>query len=530
MVKAWDEFKTIMLKQGKIKDGIVDEHSLLLYIEYNAEREKLTRRGEPIPGTRLGASQLKKLFFGALRIRKEQDASDKTLAGKRPATTFIAWEAIKNRMDEALERVRNGLDETEDAPDIRANTFLAEVTEEQLKKIGYGFLAHRQVRLAVFGHLAWTAQHASGNRGDDFRALKLAELQPYFMQHPTHNMKIFTVLGLQGEEKAGKRGMRTVVNPSYSAFIAHKNPEMCSLGAFAMYQHYLHDEKQLTKTLNIDWLRNSSWRNIRVLHGPKSFATPYNEQNLYNLYCRAYKFAGFSTRLKAHLPRHLLGYRQEEQRVDGTDTAKLGWKRGQTYFDTYAPALPKKAILGGAGFQATELYEPIWQKVLVPPQFLLLVCPMAEEIREKIKESGLANLSGADQYWDMVIKLRPYLFQCGAAIFQKCPKSAIFRLPAFSDPDVINWMKSTFPSDLALLTAHKGSPTDLAQIQNVILQRALENMYGALSAQEKTIRNLSKTIERRTTALSPTQGFSSSAYHRQGMLGRPILCSSNLLS
>ncbi|KAJ7181820.1 hypothetical protein C8R46DRAFT_1210130 [Mycena filopes] len=325
------------------------------------------------------------------------------------------------------------------------------------------------VRLAVFGHLAWTAQHASGNRGDDFRALKLAELQPYFMQHPTHDMKIFTVLGLQGEEKAGKRGMRTVVNPSYSAFIANKNAEMCPLGAFAFYQHYLHDEKEITKTSNVDWLRNSSWRGIRVLHGPKSAAAPYNEQNLYNLYCHAYK----------------------EQRVEGSDTAKLGWKRGQTYFDTYAPALPKKAsqaILGGAGYKATELYEPIWQKVLVPPQFLLLVCPMAEEIRETIKgASGRANLSGADQYWDMIIKLRPYLFQCGAAIFQKCPKSAIFRLSAFSDPDVVNWMKSTFPSDLALLKAHEGSPADLTQIQNVILQRALENMYGALSAQEKTI-------------------------------------------
>ncbi|KAJ7823140.1 hypothetical protein B0H14DRAFT_3730549 [Mycena olivaceomarginata] len=143
MVKAWEKFKAIALKQNKIQDGIVDEHSLLLYIEYSAEREKLSRRGEPIPNTRIGASQLKKQFFVALRIRKEQDAED-TL--RRPATTSIVWDAIKNRMDEALERVRNGLDETEDAPDIRANTFLSEVTDEQLQRIGYGFFAHRQCK------------------------------------------------------------------------------------------------------------------------------------------------------------------------------------------------------------------------------------------------------------------------------------------------------------------------------------------------------------------------------------------------
>jgi hypothetical protein len=51
-------------------------------------------------------SQLKKLFFGALRIRKEQEAKNPSLVQKRPATSVVIWDAIKNRMDEALERVR----------------------------------------------------------------------------------------------------------------------------------------------------------------------------------------------------------------------------------------------------------------------------------------------------------------------------------------------------------------------------------------------------------------------------------------
>jgi hypothetical protein len=60
------------------------------------------------------------------------------------------------------------------------------------------------------GHLAWTCQNASGNRGDDFRALKLSELQPYTWLHPNGETAVECVLGLQGEEKAGKRGMKTV--------------------------------------------------------------------------------------------------------------------------------------------------------------------------------------------------------------------------------------------------------------------------------------------------------------------------------
>jgi hypothetical protein len=51
-------------------------------------------------------SQLKKLFFSALWIRKEQEAKDPGLVNKCPATSIIVWDAIKNRMDEALERMR----------------------------------------------------------------------------------------------------------------------------------------------------------------------------------------------------------------------------------------------------------------------------------------------------------------------------------------------------------------------------------------------------------------------------------------
>lgn len=43
------------MRSGKIKDDIVDEHSLLLFIEYSAEHPKRNRRGEDLPGTFIGA-------------------------------------------------------------------------------------------------------------------------------------------------------------------------------------------------------------------------------------------------------------------------------------------------------------------------------------------------------------------------------------------------------------------------------------------------------------------------------------------
>lgn len=99
--------------------------------------------------------------------------------------------------------------------------------------------------------------------------------------------------------------------------------------------------------LDVNWSKNKSWRQIRILHGVKSPTTPYNEQNLYNLYVKAFSTAGFNSRLKVHLPRHILGYKQEGLGVDARETAKMGWVRGETYFDVYAPgpSTPKKCVL-----------------------------------------------------------------------------------------------------------------------------------------------------------------------------------------
>jgi hypothetical protein len=105
---------------------------------------------------------------------------------------------------------------------------------------------------------------------------------------------------------------------------------------------------------------------------------------------------GYAALLHAHF--FLIGF----DSVDKADTSKLGWVRGATYFDTYAPALPKKvkhfcladsaltstqAILGAAGFKVEETYDPVWTRVHVPPQFLELICPKAESIRDEIASS-----------------------------------------------------------------------------------------------------------------------------------------------
>ena len=98
------------------------------------------------------------------------------------------------------------------------------------------------------------------------------------------------------------------------------------MGAIALLLHYLHDVMNLTKLMGINWERNSSWRAVRFTKSKKSATerlqirilwgktpdVPYSEQCMYNLYARAFSKANFASKVKAHLPRHILGYRQEE--------------------------------------------------------------------------------------------------------------------------------------------------------------------------------------------------------------------------
>ena len=175
-----------------------------------------------------------------------------------------------------------------------------------------------------------------------------------------------------------------------------------------------------------------------------------------------------------------------------------------------------------------ETYDPIWRRVHVPEQFQRLVCPMAEEIHKTI--FGKPNLAGAANYWSMVMSLRPYLFQvrfciiyylnnplylqCGAAIFQICPESPIFRLPAFMNDDVKNWMKTEFPQNLILLKSQAGDPIEIERIQNDILRQAFNNVSTLLSKQTLQIKILTEKLDRRTSVLSPTKSFSTETYQR----------------
>jgi hypothetical protein len=96
--------------------------------------------------------------------------------------------------------------------------------------------------------------------------------------------------------------------------------------------------------------------------------------------------------------------------------------------------LPKIAILAAHGYKAHKVYDPVWWHVYVPEQFLSLVCSMAENIHAEIVRKK--NLTGSANYWLMVMTFQPFVFQCSTAIFQLCPKSALFQLPALTNQDV----------------------------------------------------------------------------------------------
>ena len=72
-------------------------------------------------------------------------------------------------------------------------------------------------------NLAWTMMNASGNQGDDIRALRLCEMQSYELLHPNGEAPIFTILGLQSdqEHKTKSKAMRTISQQAKSAVLSY---------------------------------------------------------------------------------------------------------------------------------------------------------------------------------------------------------------------------------------------------------------------------------------------------------------------
>ncbi|KAJ6524671.1 hypothetical protein B0H10DRAFT_1964876 [Mycena sp. CBHHK59/15] len=154
------------------------------------------------------------------------------------------------------------------------------------------------------------------------------------------------------------------------------------------------------------------------------------------------------------------------------------------------------------------------------PEYLALIRTrglpnkLPKAMQQQREEQCVKNLTGASNYWQMIIELRPYLFQCAASIFQVRLNSALFRLPALQQPDVRKWMKEVFPIELKRLQDSEKDPLDLSRIQNEALRLSLEEVRAqlerqnrALAEQSATLSQLLKTVDRRTAVLSPAKGY-----------------------
>ncbi|KAJ9104195.1 hypothetical protein QFC20_004633 [Naganishia adeliensis] len=108
--KQIETFTELALAERKIQDDLVDQHFISEFLMYSSKRPKMTTRGIPIPGTRVGSQQLRKLFFGCLRYRKAQVASDpkydRALDQSRPPVNDTLTKFLRMLMFQATDDLR----------------------------------------------------------------------------------------------------------------------------------------------------------------------------------------------------------------------------------------------------------------------------------------------------------------------------------------------------------------------------------------------------------------------------------------
>ncbi|KAJ7222299.1 hypothetical protein GGX14DRAFT_388115 [Mycena pura] len=222
----------------------------------------------------------------------------------------------------------------------------------------------------------------------------------------------------------------------------------------------------------------------------------------------------------------MLAYQQKRHRLS---TASTTFKRSSSA--GWAMILSRKSTLlqsrsrRSSAVQDTKNmrchYDPVWRRVRIPEEFLGQVCPMAEEIIPIVKYCVARHAVGKPD--KMVVWLRPYLFLGAAAIYQREPKSAISRLPAFSDPKVVAWMKDVYPHELAHV--------NLPAITNCAMRQAFPAANTCIQQQNAVIMNLVSemrdmrtTLERRTSLLSPNNGYMATITARRALeYSRPSL-------
>ncbi|KAF9485137.1 hypothetical protein BDN70DRAFT_675792 [Pholiota conissans] len=144
------------------------------------------------------------------------------------------------------------------------HVLLATLTEGQIDTAGQGFLSHGSLQSAVNGHLGWSLQITSRRRGDNFLIMRLDEIRPYILLHPNGDIAIQAVILLHNDDVA----VNDKMHPVYSTFIAHQQPERCLLGAFAFYQHFIHDVKRISE-VSVFRTDNRNWWRSRFSSGRK---------------------------------------------------------------------------------------------------------------------------------------------------------------------------------------------------------------------------------------------------------------------
>ncbi|KAJ9111320.1 hypothetical protein QFC20_002611 [Naganishia adeliensis] len=302
--------------------------------------------------------------------------------------------------------------------------------------------------------------HKNGMRGDVIRSMYLAAMQPYNMMLPLQsaNVEVPGIILLQWTHKTGYT--TSDQHPKFHTVITHKDPLYDAHTSFALYFHWLFDVYEIEEKHEFDWTLNKSWR-----------------------------------RHKSSLQRQLMGKHHGEYGVAQSETERMGWASG-VYAKHYANPIAKHDVLGSAGFSKVERYDPAEAR--------------GKQIQTAI-DNGNTKIRGSLAFWKVIVCLRPRLFLGAAAIRQKYPDSALFRLPALVYPKVVEWMDKFHPKDLESLDK-ESQQVNLDNIQSEIVAEQLAGIHGRLLGLETKLANLCELLDRRTAVLLPSKGVDGVMY------------------
>ncbi|KAF5334432.1 hypothetical protein D9611_014463 [Ephemerocybe angulata] len=420
-----------------------------IYAEEERKRERLDRKGKPIPNTRISWRTVTQAISALENYRFIHHRKDPRYVNCPQAQSFLRNDPDVRSVEKAA-RQGDAERQNEFCQEVKANGVQSQTfSEDQYKEVSVGLMTGKKTAQQTIAYLRdrcmLIISATMALRGDNVRPVRLSDLSmrdvPLVNIAHDFKAKAFVVFSNQGKTNVNGR------IDEHSAF-RHRDPDLCVLNALGMYLFGLyHIEKRSPPSFAPDWKHDKAtqigyrdWYNILLFPGGKNDREEMNDayhrkrvnhfKLQFDIFCDKATHGGRVRAANVAI--------ENGATVEGT--MSLGnWSQSGSFRACYNRVLPTDAMLALAGFngERKDSYFICRDELKPPPDLVSSIFPWIEDeekaYQRRIEEHGNEARDNALVYYLNLLRyLRTALLQDMAVMASQHPDLFLLHFAPFN--------------------------------------------------------------------------------------------------